>query len=858
MSQLFHDRLRDARAEGRGMLRVWGDAVLDVLVQAAREWGGRIRSGLRDFIVEGTKMGGWMQDLRFGVRSLARRPGFTAAAVATLALGIGATVAIFSVVNGVLLRPLPYPEPDRLVVVRPIDFATGEMFTTIDHPDVRTWQEHVDGIEIAAYSSANPTVTGFGAPEVVSAARVTDGFITFMGYQPTLGRDLTVADDDPEGARVIVVSHDFWTERFGRDPDALGRTVSVGGEPWEIVGVGPPDFDYPGVDLWMPRRHSSDSCGHGCRMLQAVGRLHPDVELERVQAGMDVVDARIAAEFPDAHTDIGTRLVPMLDHQVADVRTGLLVLFGAVGMVLLIACANVANLMLVRANQRRGEIGLRLSLGASRVRIVRQLLTESLLIAVLAGAVGMAVASWGTRALVGLAPGTLPRLAETGMDWTVIGFTAVTVLVVTSLFGLAPALQLAGSELRDQVSSGTRSAGRRNAGASRSFLVAGEVALSLTLLIGAGLLFRTLGEISRVDLGFTAESSERFRLSIPGSRYDSLQAAAFLDQLETRISDLPGVAGAGIGFGVPLSSGRIGTSIRLLDRPAVEPAQRPSMDIRPVSAGFLDASGTELVAGRWFTRDDVYGSEPVAVLNEAAVRRYYPNVDPIGRKIGVDVTWSFEETPDMTIVGVVEDVVSRAATEDPDPAVYMANAQFVATSVYVWIRLQNGVTTVIPQVRDLMAELDPELAMMNVTSLPDVVAAQQDTPRFYLTLLGVFSMVALLLAAIGLYGVVAYAVSQRKREIGIRIALGADGSRVVGMVVRQGLAPAVAGVVLGVMLSVFGGRALESLLFGVRPTDPVTLVSVAALLLLVTVGATLLPARRASTIPAAEALRAEG
>jgi predicted permease len=857
MEQLFADRRREAGSSA-ARARLWVEAVADVAWQAMGEWSAMARRTARSLVEEGMTMQGWIRDLRFGARTLMRHPGFSLAAIGTLALGIGATVSIFSVVNGVLLTPLPFPEPERLVTVWSMNTRTGERGTTVDHPDVRTWQEEVTGLDVAAYSGSRPTLTGLGPPEVVPAARVTDGLLTLMGYAPALGRDLTAADDVPDGPDVVVISHGFWTDRLGRDPRVVGRSIELAGQPWEVVGVAPPEFDFPaGTELWMPRQHQVGECGHGCRLIRAIGRIRPGATLEEIQANLDAVGARLATDFPDSHRDIGTLLEPMLDTEVADVKTALWVLFGAVGMVLLIACANVANLMLVRGSQRGSEIALRVSLGASRARVLRQLLTESLIIAALAGAGGLALSAWGTSVLVAMAPDSLPRLGEAGLDPTVVGFTILLVLLVTTLFGLLPAAQLSNEALREGVASGTRSGGRRRSGSSRSVLVAGDVALSLALLLGAGLLFRTLVEIRGVDFGFAIEDSERFRVSIPESRYDSLGIVRFIDEMEDRLATIPGLAAVGSGFGVPLASGNIGTSLQLLDRPDVDPADRAGMAIRPASPGFLEASGMRLLAGRWLQESDAYGREGVGVINETAARLHYPDVDPIGRRLRADVSWSFAETPPLTIVGVVGDVRGRAATEDPEPALYLSNAQFGANSIYVWMRLRPGVATVMPEVRAALAELDPDLAITDVATVEEVVAAQQDAPRFYLTLLTVFSALALVLSVIGLYGVVAFSVAQRTREIGIRIALGAEADRVVGMVLGQSVRPIAAGVVLGLMLSLAGARVLESLLFGVQPSDPVTIVLVTSFLIVVSVAATVLPASRAARIEAASALRSE-
>lgn len=856
MEQLFRERIgeSDGLAERASVV---GAAYRDLISQAVVEWTERARRGARLLMKEGMGMDGWIQDVRFGVRTLAKRPGFTLAAVITLALGIAGNVSMFGVVNGVLLSPLPYPDSDRLVVLWNQDRVTGERDRSVDHPDVRTIQQQIPTLALAGYAGTRPTLTGFGDPTVLFGSRVTDGLIDLMGLQPALGRDLNAGDDIPGGPQVVVVSHAFWTERLGADSNVLGRTITLGGAEWEIVGVGPAGFDYPGgSELWLPRRHEIDGCGHGCRIMSAVGRVSAEGTIHAIQERLDAVAIQLSEEFENTHRDGGFALQPMLEEEVSGVRNELWVLLGAVGMVLLIACANVANLMLVRASARRDEVALRVTLGAGRFRIVRQLLTESALLSLAAGVLGVTLAHWGTTALVALAPQTLPRLNDLTLDPVALAFAAFLVFAVTALFGILPALHL--SQRVDAANSGSqRVAGARQAERSRSLLLVAEVALSLTLLLGTGLLVRTLGEIRAVELGFETENVERFRISLPDARYDSLQIWTFLERMEGELTSIPGVRAAGWGFGVPLASGSITTSINFLDQPDVPEADRQSVEVRPSSPGFLDATGTRLVRGRWFNGDDRYGTPGVAVINEAAVRRFYPDRDPIGLDVQADVSWSFEATPPLTIVGIVGDVIRTSPTEAPAPALYLPNSQFGANTGYFSLRLESGVSSAIPGARRVIADLDPSLAIWNTTNMEDVVTDARSTTAFYAMLLSAFSLVALVLATVGLYGVVAYAVAQRTREIGIRIALGAASDDVVGMIVKQGIRPAVVGIAIGLTASWFGARLLSTMLYGVTPQDPITLVTVTVALLAVVVAATVLPARRASTIPPSAALRAD-
>jgi predicted permease len=572
---------------------------------------------------------------------------------------------------------------------------------------------------------------------------------------------------------------------------------------------------------------------------------------------MTAVSERLAADFPDSHRDVTTVFERVLDTQVADVRTALWVLLGAVGMVLLIACANVANLLLVRANDRLGEVALRATLGAGRTRIARQLLTESLLLSIVGGGLGVGLAAWGLSAMVRLAPPGIPRLDEVGLDVRVIGFALLLVLAVTVLFGLAPALRLARRPLQAAMGASRRTGGGEASGFSRSLLLSGEVALSLVLLLGAGLLFGTLRNIRAQDLGFATEGVERFRVSTPESRYDVHATIRFFEELERRVEALPEVAAVGSAFGAPLGRGRIHTSVVFPDRPPVDPADQPDMSVRPATPGYLAAMGLTLVRGRWFTDQDRQENEPVVVINQAAARAFWPDEDPLGQPLQLSISWGFDDDPVRTIVGVVGDARSFSATEPDDPTAYMPNAQFGVDVAYVTMRLARGARTALPAARAILSEMDPALAVVDVERMEDVVAEELAPTRFYLTLIGVFSLLALVLAAVGLYGVVAYSVSRRTREIGIRVALGARAEEVVRMVVRDGVAPALIGVVVGLVAALLGGRVLASLLYGVEPGDPATMASVTAILLVVVLVATFVPARRASKVPPSEALRLE-
>lgn len=858
MVRLYEDRWREV--DGRRGSELWLaiEATTDALAHAAREWGRVVAKATKTILREGTSMDGWMQDLRFGVRGLLRRPGFTAAAVATLTLGIGAVVAIFSIVNGVLLRPLPYPDPDRLVVLQEVDTRDGSRSGGVDHPDIRQWREDVPGLLVAGYAGTRPTLTGFGDPEVLYGAEVTNGLLAVFGLQPALGRDVAAEDDVPGGPKVLVISHAFWQSRLGGDPSVLGRTITLGGESWEVVGVAPQGFDFPdGAEFWRPQHHDEADCSHGCRYMRAIGRIESGAPPEEVQERMTASSAQLSAAFPNSHRDLTTDLVPMHAVQVADVRTAIWVLMGAVAMVLLIACANVANLLLVRASDRIGEVALRATLGAPRIRLVRQLLTESLILSLVAGALGVGLAAWGVSVMVHLAPAGIPRLDEAGLDARVVGFALVLVLAVTVLFGFVPALRLARRPLQDAMGGNRRTGGSRHTGLSRSLLLASEVALSLILLLGAGLLFGTLRSIRAQDLGFATERVERFRVSTPESRYDNEATIRFFEELERRLAALPEVEAAGAAFGVPLGSGAISTSVEFPDRPPVDPADQPGMAVRPATTGYRAAIGLPLVRGRWFTDADRRDNQGVVVINQAAAKRFYPDEDPLGHRLALSISWGFDDDPVRTIIGVVGDTRTRSATEPDVPAAYLPNAQFGVDVAYVTLHLAPGAHTALPAARAVVKEVDPDLAVTSVERIEDAVAEELAPTRFYLTLIGAFSVLALVLAMVGLYGVVAYSVSRRTHEIGIRMALGAEGGEVVRMALGEGIGPAALGVVIGLIGALAGGRALQSLLYGIEPHDPLTMAAVTAILVVVVAAATFVPARRASRIPPASALRVE-
>jgi predicted permease len=861
MEAAFTDRLDRTEAHGRvPVLSLLARTTVDLLASSAKEWfdpthptpppGASFVETLR-------------QDLSFAVRSLVRRPGFTLVAVLTLALGIGANAAIFSAVDAVLLRPLPYPEPDGLVMVWAHDGDTPDGQGWMSRPDV----DDIRGLEsvesITGYGTTSITLTGGDRPEVVSGGRTTGALLRTFGLSPVLGRDLGPGDVGPDAPREAVIGHDFWMERYGGRRDVVGSTLEISERSYEIVGVAPAGFDFPsGARVWVGDRNSgSEGCGRGCHTLRAVARLAGTDTSDRAQDELDALATSLAEAYPDSNFDKWFRTEGLADYVVGGVRSGLWILLGAVALVLLIACANVANLLLVRASARRNEVAVRAALGAGRGRLVRQVLTESLLLALLGSAAGLMLARFGLAGLKGLAAGTVPRIEGAGVDATVLGFTAVVAVLVALLFGLGPALKVAGSPVVEGLGGGGVRGASRREGRSRSVLLAVEVGLSLVLLVGAGLLLRSFQELYAVDLGYDTREVVRFQVVLPEARYGDLgTVAAFYRTMEERLAAVPGVESVGSAFGSPLGNGQATGQVIVDGRPEPPPGQELHASLDAVTPGYLRTLRIPLLRGRPVQATDVAGTPPVAVVNEAFVRHVFPDEDPLGKRVHVTVGFGLDEyegdnQPMWEIVGVVSDARSRGPRADPVPEIFVPQAQYGPDFLDVHVRGAPGATGLVTAARDVLASLDPNVPMRRVETLDEAVAEQAAATRFYLTLVALFAGLAVVLAAVGLYGVVAYLVSRRTREIGIRMALGARSREIGRLVVAQGLRPAGWGAAAGLVVALVGGRLVESVLFGVEPTDPGVLVGVTVLLLVIVVAASLIPARRAARVDPSNALR---
>jgi len=805
-----------------------------------------------------------LNDVVYALRGIGKKPLFHAVAVLTLALGIGANAAIFTVVDAVLLRPLPYPQPDRLMMLWTYNPRQGFDKDVGTYPNFEDWRRASRSFErMSAYAGASATLTERGDPAQIRGGRVTHDFFDTLGVAPARGRAFAAANGQAGGERVAILAHGLWTRRFGADPSIVGRTIVLNGVSHEVVGVMPENFAYPeDAEFWVPLApvgpYEQLLRARGAYWLTVVGRLKPGVTRETAQAEMDSIAARLEQEYPDS-AGTGIRLVPMHDEIVGDVKRPLWILFGAVCFVLLIACTNVANLLLTRAASRQRELAIRSALGASRGRLLRQLLTESLILGLIGGGAGLLLAAWCTAFLQTLAPAGLPRLSTIAVDRQVIGYGVAASMLTSLLFGLVPALHAAnrdsGANLKEGGRSGTDSVrGRR----VRAGLAIGELAVALVLLVGAGLLVRTVVALNSQDPGFASTGVLTLRLDLPQSKYTTPErVAAFYDQLVERLSALPGVESAGAGSSLLLSRLPASATISIEGRP---PLPRDVQDIPvpydTVTPGYFSTLQVPLRRGRMFTRADTPGAQGVALVNESFVKRFFPNEDPLGRRI----TFGNPTEPDtrwQTIVGVVADTRRGGFEREPWAETYFPMQQVPDRRMFVFLRTAGDPAALARTAQAAVWALDRDQAIAGIRTVRDLLAQAQANRRFTTLLLGLFAAIALVLAAIGVYGVLAYATAQRTQEIGIRMALGADRAAILRLVFAGGVKLAVIGLGIGITGALALTQVLSGLLFGVSPRDPLTFLVVPGALLLVALAACWIPARRAVRVEPVIALRGE-
>jgi putative ABC transport system permease protein len=827
---------------------------------ARRRFGGvaRYEDEARD-----ARGGRWLdqlgQDTRYALRVLGRGRGFAAVAVLTLALGVGANTAIFSVVRGVLLRALPYPEPERLVAVQSVIRGSP---TAVSPPDFVDWRAQAKSFSgLAAYFLSTSNLTGTGEPERLTQARVSANFFDVLGVRLTRGRGFLPGEDAITAPRVAVLSDGLWRRRFGAEPSIVGRTIRLDDYPTTVVGIAPPELKVPaGVDLWMTTRFDRrdvDPSARGARWIAVVGRLSSGSTLAGARAEIGAIAERLALADPRHDGGVTSRIATLQEDLVGGVRTPLLILLGAVGFVMLIACVNVASLSLGRTAAREPELTVRVALGAGRGRIARQILTENLVLAIGGGVAGLTLAIVGTRALVALAPGDLPLVHAVHVDGVVLSFSFVVTLLSGIAFGVVPALQGSRRGIEARLRAGGRGLSL-GAGRLRRMLVVTEVALAMTLLAGAGLLVRSLTRLAAVDPGFRPDHLATFSVTLSPVRYpDDARQEQFARELEQRLERLPGVTSAGISFALPLTNSAFGFTFAIGGRPEVSGPDEPRAQVRLATPDYFRAMGIPLVRGRGFTARDDATAPRVILISEAAARRYWPNENPIGQTL--QTGWGRDDKTRFggTIIGVVGDVRQFSLALAPQPEIYGPLAQRPLDELSVVVHSTNSTATVLAAARLVVRELDSELPIYDVRSYEDIVRESIAERRFYVTLLATFAGLALVLAAIGIYGVIAYSVQQRRRELGIRIALGATRERVIGLVMRQGMALTTFGAVIGLALAGLLTRVLRGQLYDVSATDPLTFVLVPVILVVVALVACVVPARRAVAVDPATTIRAE-
>ncbi|HJZ68918.1 MAG TPA: ABC transporter permease [Blastocatellia bacterium] len=803
-----------------------------------------------------------LQDLTYGIRVLLKNPGFTIVAVIALTLGIGADSAIFSVVNAVLLRPLPYPESDRLVILRERSPQLEGM--SVAYPNFIDWREQNTTFEnIGVFRGRQSyNLTGVGEPERLVGAQVSADVFAALRVASSAGRVFNNDEDKPGASPVAVLSHGLWQRRFGGDLGILDQTLTLNDVSFTVIGIMPADFQFPGrgIDLWTPAGQAAANPDWQQRGnhpgLAGIARLKPSVTLAQVREDMDIIAANLEKQYPDSNTGGRVSVTPALENAVRTIRPALLVLLGAVGSVLLIACANVANLLLARSATRQKEMAIRTALGASRWRIVRQLLTESVLLSFVGGALGLLLARWGVKLIIAISPNSIPRSREINLDGRVVAFTIGVSVLTGIIFGLVPALQSSKPDLNETL----KEAGRGSTGSRhlfRSGLVVSEVALTMVLLIGAGLMIRSFYRLLQVNPGFNYDHLLTFNISLPQKKYpEDQQRINFYDQVVDRLRALPGVESVGLATGLPLGNNGWQTSFVVDGQPPPEPGKLPLTEFAVTSPDYFQTMGITLLKGRNFSEQDKKDSPGVTLIDEEFARRYWPDEEAIGKRIkpgGND-----PRNPLFEVIGVVRRVRMEGLNQESNRVQsYRPFRQVVQSAMTVVARTSTDPTSLFSAVRREVLAVDPNQPIYNLNTMEQIRADSIAPDRLNLMLLGAFAAVALILAAVGIYGVMAYSVTQRTHEIGIRMALGAGQGDVLGMVVGQGMKLASVGLAIGLGGAWLATRAMAGLLFGISATDPATFAAISVVLAGVALGACFVPARRATKVDPMIALRYE-
>jgi len=796
------------------------------------------------------------QDSRFSLRSLLKRPGFTAIALLALALGIGANTAIFSLVNAVILQPLPYRDPDRLISVYGTrNRSTQGSVGPTDFLDYRSQNKTFEQFAASGSMMLPMNLTGSGEPERLNASIITGNYFDTFGVRPALGRGFSLENEKTGQDHVTVLSHAFWQTRFGGDPNIVNKTINLDGKAYEVLGVMPAEVVLPQpAQLWVPINFDADPemKMRNARFLRGIGRLKEGVTLDQAQTDTDLIAAQLEQQYPDSNTGWSLRLIPLREILVGGSRTMLFILFGAVGFVLLIACANVANLLLVRAAARQKEIAMRTALGASRLRIIRQMITESLLLAIFGGALGALLAVAGVKLLVSLGEDNIPRTANVKIDATVLAFTLLISLATGLLFGLAPAIRTMKENLVDALKDGIRGGSEATVkNRTRSLLVVFESAIAVMLLIAAGLLIRSLVALQNVDPGFDPNNVLTLRVDLPRQKYNTPEKASnFFEQLETRVAGLPGVEAVGLITDLPLSGEARDMPYRVEGRPAT--SDIAFVDFRRVNKNYFSAMRIPLRRGRNFTEQEVRQSDKAIVVSQAFVDSVFPNEEALGNRL---IIWSGIRNEPYEIIGIVGDTRYQSLQGEPSATMYVPTRELLFVNLV--IRTQGDPLSLVGGVRKEVNALDPDQPIAAIRPMTEWVAMSAAGARYRTTLLGLFALLAMILAATGIYGVMSYSVAQRTQEIGVRMALGARPLDVLKLVVRQGMMLALIGVIVGLAGALALTRVMSSLLFGVTERDPITFVAVAALLIVVAFISCFVPAHRATRVDPLIALRCE-
>lgn len=799
-----------------------------------------------------------IQDLRYSLRMLLKHPWFTATVVLTLALGIGANTALFSIINTLLLRPLPLPQPAQLVQVWEVSRQSGNLKFPVALPNMVDWRtQSTSFANIAAYSPTGLNLSVDDHPEFISVLSVTPDYFKVMGVTPALGRDLREEDGLPNAPRTAILNHGFWQRRFAADPQIIGRTIRLNSENCTVIGVMPKGFDFPTseVAVWAPMRGNLAASGRGVHNYQAIARLKPGVSLQQAQTELNAIASRLEAEYPGTNKDVGIRLVSLQKELVEGEQPRLLLLFGSLLTVLLITCANLAGLLSARASARQKESAIRSALGAGRQRLVRQMLTESMLMVLLGGGLGVLVAYLGLKALLAIYPSSPATWTEFGIDRAALLFTLLISVLVGLGFGLMPALQFSRTRLNETLKEGNRGTSGRGTEKLRAVLVTVQIALALILLTVGGLLIRSMRQLQQVNPGFNPEQLLTMQLSLPRKYAEDEQKTRFFEEVLAQVRTLPDVKTAAVASELPFLGENSASSFQIVGGPPLPTGVTLDTNRRSVSADYFQTLGLQLLRGRSFDNRDTLQAPRVVIINDAMARKFWPGDDPLGRYV------TFNSTTQYQIIGVVSNAKHSSLQEEDEPQAYTSHQQVTSRTMDLAVRANYSFdrepAALINAIRQTVNKIDPEQAIHNIGTMEQRLSQSIAPQRFVALLLTLFATLALIQALIGIYGVMSYAVTQRRQELGIRMALGAHPGNILSLVLRRGMKLTLIGMALGLMGAVASTRLLRDMLFGIKPFDPLTFAAVTLLLILISLAACFLPARRATKVDPMNVLRNE-